>query len=146
MSYDFNQEFDPSFQIFIEGTHRGLPDDTELLEFRMNGPQRRQPSRGYFILVVQLNILVRSYMDDNDFHKIHRNVGLVANWLADNHCIYRYGDGVDDDDTLLGELHLQNRKKSEILQVNHFGQIDPKFRIQEATVEAEYTIHLNEGD
>ena len=146
MSKDFNTVFAADFEIFIEGTHRGLPENTELLEFRLNGPQRRQPSLGYFILLVQINILVRSYMDDDDFHKIRRNVGKVTNWLADNHCIFRYGDGVVDDDTLLGELHLQNRAKSDPVQVNHFGQIDPKYRIEEATVEAEFEIHLNEGD
>jgi hypothetical protein len=150
MGFDFNAAFvadpDVEFEIFIEGTHRGLPSETELLEFRMNGPQRRQPSRGNFILTVEINILVRSYMDDNDFHKMRRNVGKVTNWLAKNHCIFRYGDGAADDQTFLGELHLKNRHKSDVLQVNLFGQIDPKFRIEEATVEAEFEIHLNEGD
>lgn len=147
MSKDFNIKFNVGkFGIFIEGTHRGLPEQTELLEFRMNGPQRRQPSRGCFVLEVQINILVRSFMDDDDFHKMRRNVGEVTTWLADNHCIFRYGDGINDDDTLLGELHLQNRAKSQLVQVNHFGQIDPKFRLEEATVEASFEIHLNEGD
>jgi hypothetical protein len=146
MTKDFNTQFNSEFEIFIEGTHRGLPQDTELLEFRMNGPQRRQPSLGYFILEVQINILVRSYMDDDSFHKIRDAAGKVTNWLADNHCIFRYGDGAADDDSLLGELHLQNRSKSDLIQTNHFGQIDPKFRIEEATVEASFEIHLNEGD
>jgi hypothetical protein len=146
MGFDFNAQFQSDFEIFIEGTHRGLPEDTELLEFRMNGPQRRQPSRGNFILTVQINILVRSYMDDNDFHKMRRNVGKVVNWLCNNHCIFRYGDGVPDDDSFLGELHHKNRHKSDLAQVNLFGQIDPKFRIEEATIEAEFEIHLNEGD
>lgn len=146
MAFNFNEQFKNDFEIFIEGTHRGLPGNTELLEFRMNGPQRRQPSRGYFWLTVQINILIRSYMDDNDFHKIQRNVGKVVNWLANNHCIFRYGDGVDDDQTLLGTLHHKNRAKSDKVQVNHFGQIDPKFRIEEATVEAEFEMYLNEGD
>lgn len=150
MSFDFVQQFtndpDVDFELFIEGTHRGLPEETELLEFRMNGPQRLQPSRGCFVLTVQINILIRSYMDDNDFHKMRRNVGKVVNWLAQNHCIFRYGDGPNDDQTLLGELHLKNRNRSDRMQINHFGQIDPKFRIEEATVEAEFEIHLNEGD
>lgn len=147
MGFDFTQQFGPpNFEVFIEGTHRGLPSNEELLEFRMNGPQRRQPSLGYFILTVQINILVRSYTDDKDFHKIRRNVGTVVNWLANNHCIFRYGDGVDDDQSLLGELHLKNRAKSDPVQVNHFGKIDIKTRIEEATIEAEFEIHLNEGD
>jgi hypothetical protein len=146
MSKDFIVQFSSDFEIFIEGTHRGLPTNTELLEFRMNGPQHRSPSKGYFILTAELNILIRSYMDDDNFHKIYTNAGLVSSWLAQNHCIFRYGDGPDDDDSLLGELHLQNRRKSQLVQVNHFGQIDPKYRIQEATVEAEFEIHLNVGD
>lgn len=146
MTKDFNAQFAADFGIFIEGTHRGLPDNTELLEFRMNGPQRRQPSHRYFVLEVEINILVRSFMDDDSFHKIRDSAGKVTNWLANNHCIFRYGDGVADDDTLLGELHLQNRDKSDLIQTNHFGQIDPKYRLEEATVEASFEIHLNEGE
>jgi hypothetical protein len=150
MSGDFfnalDADPDVSFEIFIEGTHKGLPTQTELLEFRMDGPQTRQPNRGSFVLEFEINILVRSYMDDDDFHKMRRNQGKVVAFLAKNHCIYRYGDGPDDDDTLLGTLQLKNRRKNHPVRVNNFGQIEPQYRIEESTVEALYEIHLKEGD
>jgi hypothetical protein len=138
---------DVDFELFIEGTHKGLPTETELLEFRMDGPQTRQPSRGCFVLEFEINILVRSYMDDVDFHKMRRSCGKVATFLQKNHCIYRYGDGPDDDDeSLLGTLQLKNRRSDEHVRINNFGQIDANVRIEEATVEALFEIHLTEGD
>lgn len=144
MSGNLKSRFEGSFGVFIEGTHRGLPANTELLEFRMDGPTRKQPSRNYFILGVEVNILVRSFMDDRDFHKMRRSCGEVATWLAKNHCIYRYGDGPSDDNTLLGVLQLKNRTFRELVRVNHFGQIDPQYQLEEATVEASFEMYLTE--
>lgn len=146
MSGDFAQQFDTDYQVFVEGTHRGLPDDTELVEFRLDGPHQKQPSKGYFILECEINILCRSYMDDDDFHKMRRLVGKVKSWLGQDHCIYRYGDGLNDDDSLLGTLQLKNRGPRNTVRVNHFGQVDHQYRIEEATVAASFEIHLNEGD
>jgi len=146
MSGDLQTQFGGTYQIFIEGTHRGLPTDTELIEFRMDGPYRRQPSRGCFILRCEINLLIRSYMDDDDFHKMRRLAGQVANWLGQDHCIYRYGDGPNDDQSLLGTLQLKNRAKNDNVLVNHFGQTDPKYRVEEGTVEATFEIHLHQGD
>lgn len=145
LGFDFKTDF-PNYETFIEGTHRGLPSNTELLELRMDGPQRRKPSRGYYILYVEINILVRSFMDDADFHKMRKLTGEVATWLENDFCIYRYGDGVQDDDTLLGTLQLKNRGPKENVRVLHFGQIGPKYQVEEATVQAAFEIHLNEGD
>jgi hypothetical protein len=144
MSGNFKSRFESTFGVFIEGTHRGLPANTELLEFRMDGPMRKQPSRNYFILDIEINLLVRSFMDDTDFHKMRRSCGEVATWLAKNHCIYRYGDGPDDDNSLLGVLQLKNRTFREPVRVNHFGQIDPQYQLEEATVEASFQMHLSE--
>jgi hypothetical protein len=146
MSGDFKTEFETENQIFIEGTHRGLPNDTELLEFRMDGPQRRQAHRGQFVLYVEINILVRSFMDDEDFHKMRRLIGEVATWLGRDRCIYRYGDGSDDDESLLGTLTLKNRKPYENIRVNQFGQIDPQYRIEQATVEASFELCVTEPE
>jgi hypothetical protein len=150
MSGDFvtAMEADPDvdFELFVEGTHKGLPEETELLEYRQDGPQTRQPSHGCFVLEFEINILVRSYLDDDDFHKMRRSCGKVVAFLAKNHCIYRYGDGPSDDDSLLGTLQLKNRRKSDPVRVNNFGQINSTARIEEATVEALFEIHLKEGD
>lgn len=146
MSGDLDSQFNSTYEIFIEGTHRGLPENEELIEFRMDGPWIRQPSRGCFILRVEVNLLLRSYMDDDDFHKMRRLCGAVQSWLGQNHCIYRYGDGIDDDQSLLGTLELKNRKDSEPIRLNQFGQVDPRYRLEEATVEATFEIHLQQGD
>ena len=146
MTKYFEAEFGSTYDTFIEGTHRGLPDGTELIEFRLDGPMRRQVSHGYHILLVEINLLLRSFMDDDDFHKMRQLSGDAATWLGQNFCIYRYGDGIDDDDTLLGTLQLRNRKPLENVRINQFGQIEPQYRIEQATVEASFQIHLYEGD
>jgi hypothetical protein len=144
MSGNFVAEFSPNYSVFVEGTYRELPTGTELLEFRMDGAQLRQPSRSYFILSIEINILVRSFQDDEHFHKMRDTAGKVRDWLAQNHCIHRYGDGSLDDETLLGILQLKNRGKKDFVRVNHFGQIDPKYKLEEATVEASFEMHIDE--
>jgi len=129
-------------QTFVEGTLKERPVDQEYLEFRLDGPRKRQPSKLDLRFEFEINILVRTYMDDKNFHRMRDLCGRVREWLDQNHCIYRYGNGPDDDElSLLGELHLVNRKSFEAVRTNHFGQIDPKYRIEEATVEASYILY-----
>lgn len=143
MSKDFIAAFTPlNTDLFIEGTYRNRPEELELLEFRMDGPQQRQVSRGKFILDIEINILVRSKMDDVDFHKMRSLTGTVRRWLAQDHCIFRYGDGLNDDDTLLGTLGLNNRSPLDRVRTNYFGQIDSKYQIEEATIEGSFTMYL----
>jgi len=143
MSGDCVTQFGSTYPVFIEGTHRGLPTNTELIEFRMDGPDQKQPSRSYFILSCEINILCRSFMDDDDYHKMRRLIGEVKSWLGQDHCIYRYGDGPDDDDSFLGTLQLKNRRSKELVLVNYFGQIDPKYRLEEATVAAAFDLYVD---
>jgi len=143
MSGNFVGEFEADIQVFVEGTGKERPLNEEYLEFRLDGPRKRQPSRIDLRYEFEINILCRVFMDSKNFHRMRNLAGRVRTWLDQNHCIYRYGNGPDDDElSLLGELHLRNRKSFDAIRTNHFGQIDPKYRIEEATVEATFELHL----
>lgn len=143
MSGDFNATFTADTQVFVEGSDRERPVDVEYVEFRMDGPRKRQPSRIDIRYEFEINILVRTYMDSKNFHRMRDLCGRVREWLDKNHCIYRHGTGPDDNPSLLlGELHLVNRRSFEAIRTNNFGQIDPKYRIEESTVEASFVLHI----
>lgn len=148
MTKEFRKNFSPptftlmDVDLFVEGTGREKPDDAQLLEFRMDGPQQRKPSKNKFILEFEINILVRSLMEHGNFHKMRSLLGAVRRWLAQDHCIFRYGSGIVDDDTLLGTLVLQNRSPLDQVRTNYFGQISSEYRIEEATVEGSFKMYL----
>jgi hypothetical protein len=129
--------------IFYEGHKRSAEFlESDLIEFRMDGPYFLLVSRGLWTATIEVNILLQTSIDDNDFHKIHRNVGIVAKAFTDI-IIYRYGEGIDDDDSYLSCLGLmQSDRKRELLSINHFGQIDPSKQLMQATVEGHYKAEL----
>ena len=125
--------------MFYEG-HKRSADlfTTDLLEFRMDGPYFLLLSPNEWSVKVKVNILVQSAIDDDDFHKIHRYVGIVVK-AFEPIVLYQYGD----DDAQFGCLELsQSRREREFLSINHFGQIDTDKQLLQATVEGNYKTTL----
>lgn len=127
---------------FFEGTDKDT-EPQEGAEFRFDGPRLTEWSKGYFEVWVSINILVQTAMNDEDFHQKYRVIGKIINALRQSFSVFRFGDGVDDDDTLVGCMMLIQDKNNR-LQVNHFGQISPSLRLEHATVEAHYHMFLQE--
>lgn len=130
-------------EIFYEGHKRSAEyTESDLIEFRMDGPYFLLLSKGLWSAKIEINILVQAAIDDSDFHKIHRYVGIVAKAYTPI-VVYKYGNSVDDDDTQLGCLDLiQNARNRELLVISHFGQIDPAKQLLQATVEGHYKVEL----
>lgn len=129
--------------LFIEGQHRDTEGLVDFLELRVDGPNFTEVSRGCFHFFVEVNILVQSAMDDSNFHRIHTDVGIAAAALTSSIPVFKYGTGVDDDQSLLGCLRLiQDKRGREKVQVSHFGQIDPVTKLMQATVEGHYEMLL----
>jgi hypothetical protein len=83
-------------------------------------------------------------MAGRDTHRVYRNVGRAVAAFTDNIAIFKLGtDPVIDDGTQLVCMSIMRDKLNE-LRVNHFGQIDPITRIQQATVEAHYEGFITE--
>ncbi len=129
--------------LFIEGQHRDTAALSDYLELRMDGPTLREVSKGCWILRIEVNILVTATFDEADFHKIHRNAGIVQAAFT-SIPVLKFGDGPDDDQSFVGCYKLkQNASTRDFLELNHFGRIDIDVPLVQATVEGHYEMTLN---
>ena len=127
--------------LFIEGQHRDTRKEKELFELRTDGPTLREVSKGCWVLRVEINILVHSTMDDQNYHRIHQNVGIASAAFDKAIAVFKLGknDPDPDDQSFLGCLQLiQNRETQDFLEINHFGQIELKSKIVQASVEGHF--------
>jgi hypothetical protein len=126
---------------YIEGQERNALTG-DLLELRMDGPYQTEINKGYWKLFIEVSMLIQAIKDAKDYHKVHRYAGQVAAAFT-SIPVYKYGDGVDDDQTVLGCLELvQDIGKRERIQINHFGQIEPSTPIIQSSVEGHYELFL----
>ena len=129
--------------LFVEGQYRTLRDAKEFFELRITGPDITETSRNYYYCELILNTLVQATMD-SDAYKIQRYVGKILLAYV-TIPIYRYGTGVNDDDTLLGCLTLkQNINAHDRIRIDYFGQVQSSTELQQATLAAEYFMHLED--
>ena len=131
-----------SIKMFVEGQFRDTNVDKEFFELRIDGPFTRETQKNQWRLVVEINCLVTTTMTDKDFHRPRKHVGSVSTGF--HHCIkvFKFGDGLDDDQTLLGVLHLRGPTDDRVL-TTHFGQIDPQSEIHQTTIEGHYEMELS---
>jgi hypothetical protein len=55
--------------------------------------------------------------------------------------VYKFGTGVDDDDSLLGCLTIR-KSKSESVKLFHFGQINQTDRIRQSVIDGRFELYL----
>lgn len=132
--------------VFFEGDDRDTAKDQDFIEFRMDGPRTKELSHNYTQYDVFVNVLVQSTMNKEDTHKFWRALGQVQALFIKCIPVIKYGDGPDDDGTTqVGTLLLQDSGfNGEQVKTAVFGQVDPIVRVQQATVEANYRMHLSE--
>jgi hypothetical protein len=133
--------FDNDIHFFAEGTYRYTPEYQQYIEFRMDGPSATELSKGYWKLDAEINILW-GYNQDDDFHGPERLKGLIMEAM-DEVCIYRYGDGHCDDQTLVGQLRRVHDKRN-ATRVSDFGQIRQDVRMMQGTIECTYKMFVTE--
>ena len=129
--------------LFIEGQYRnsGAPPK-DFIELRVDGPYITELNKNYYKLTLDVNILVQSQMDDTNYHRIHDDVGKVASMFK-NINLYKFGTALTDTQEHFGCLNLlQDTQRRDRIQINHFGQIDPKVRLMQASIEGHYETHL----
>lgn len=125
-----------SLPIFIEGQTRAPSENNDYIEFRFDGPSMQEVSRNYWSIDVEVNIMIVSFINEEDLHKIHRNIGLVCSFFT---CIpiMRYGD---DRTSLVGIMDTVQEGRERLI-VTNYGQVQSDSRMLQATVEAMY--HFN---
>lgn len=127
---------------YIEGQERNVPAPKDLLELRLDGPYLTEVNKDYWRLYIEVSILIQAIKDDADYHRIHSHSGLVAQAFT-TIPVYKFGVGVDDDQTQLGCLELvQNLGKRERIQINNFGQIEQSTPLLQTSVEGHYEMYL----
>jgi len=144
VSKHLNAAVTTAFPMYIEGQNRNTRDLQNFFEFRMDGPTFKSLTKGSYEAYIEVNLLVQAVLNDKDYHKIHNYVGLCATYLDGTLpiFIYKLGDGVSDDQSFIGCLDLLSGSGGERLVVAHFGIVDPKTRLVQASVEAHYRIDL----
>ena len=142
--YDASVAADPDIKFYIEGQPITIkPDDTEAFEYRQDGPNYTQQTRHEWYIYIEINILIQAAKNDKDFHRMRRLAGIMEAAFAGMIPVYRYGDGPDDDQAQFGCLSLiQDVGKREKIQSSHFGQIDPNYNSEQATIEGHYEMCL----
>ena len=133
--------------ILIEGIDEREADKiraNDHVEFRINGPAVTELSRGYFRLDVDVNLLLTSMMggQTHNAYDIVRQAGVFLQAAAGPISVLKWGDGPEDDETLLGCLTLRTGKRDAV-RVIHFGQISRDDRLRQSAVDARYQLHLS---
>lgn len=110
-------------------------------EIRLDGPHEQQLAGVTWYLEAYANIRVVTMLDDKDFYGEEKNVGIVATAFTNSICVYKYGTGVDDDQSILGTLQLITTGKQAII-ITNWGQILTSINAFQTTVEGHYRMYL----
>jgi hypothetical protein len=128
---------------YVEGNERDLqPGALEYFEFRCDGPYLVEVSKDWWRVNIEINILVCTKRNDKDFHRIHTLCGLLVAAFTSNITIFKYGDSVADDQSILTCLTL-DRNAGENVVVSQLGQLGTDLLEQQAMVEAYYQGYLD---
>jgi hypothetical protein len=112
-------------------------------ELRVNGPFIIEPSRNYYILSVDINVLFTELMDDHkdNAYDLFTWCGAVQTAMDGPINIYRYGSEEGDDSGWVGCL-VTRRGRYDSNRVLHFGQISRVDRIRQSEVDGRFKMEL----
>lgn len=136
-----------TINLFIQGAERNQ-DQAEGAEFSTNGPFFFNPSRGYWIIDIDVNILITVFKNDSDIYKMQRFQGIISKSFASMIPVYKYDNPTDPNAEtleyeLLGCLKLYGGRGDDIVILN-FGEIAPNIRALQSVMSGTYRIELNE--
>ncbi len=122
---------------YVEGQDH--KDEEDSAELRINGPFVNNPSKGYWKIDADINILITATMDQ-DFYRIYKIIDQFLEGFTSIIPVYKYGDSGEQ----LGCLILQTDIQDAII-ISNFGRIEPSLRVQQSTINGIYTIEIMEG-
>lgn len=134
----FNDTIAGTLPMYFEGQSRRTDNEQDYLEFRLDGPYVQELSKDYFKVEFEINILVVSHTNGNDFHKLYRDCGIALNCFKP-FSIFKLGDGIDDTGDYIECATIPRSKdQREAIRVSHFGKIDPVKPVVQSSVEGHY--------
>jgi len=134
----------PAFVEGVEDRTDAVMEASSHVEIAITGPFSREASRGYYILRVGIRVLIQSRMDKSPENRYTPQLiaGLYHEAMDAAIAVYRYGDGPEDDQTLLGCLSPLNGK-NDAIKVHYFGQMGPTDRLRQSMVDCWYEMELS---
>jgi hypothetical protein len=132
----FAQERRQDVPLYIETQERLTSKVPRYLELKIDGPQIVPgATKGEYCVEVGLYILVATTGDEKDVYHLPKLMGIAAQLLNSNICVYKFGDG----DSLLGVLQLNAEPG---IEAHTFGDIKSPSDYYQGAVEAQYTMRL----
>jgi len=136
--------FKGSYQLYIEGDERDTDELKNFAELRTDGPFITRVCKQLMYLDIEVNLLVQSHMDPSDLYAGAKAVGIFARGFTNEISVFRYGNGENDDDSLLGCLTLRTKRNEDTVDIGNFGIIHQDTRITQFTIEGHYRLELKE--
>lgn len=125
--------------MYLEGESRRTENETDFVEFRLDGPYITELSKGYFRVDFEINLLISCQQNRKDFHKLYKDCGVALQCFNEPISIFKLGDGDNDDQTLIDCAILPRSKdQREAVRVSHFGKVDPAKPLLQSSVEGHY--------
>jgi hypothetical protein len=126
--------------LFIEGQYRKQRDMKRLCELRWDGPEFIETAKNQWLGRVTINAHIQVAVEAGDLWTQQRAQGIAGVAFTDIE-IFKYGDGVDDDESSLGCLRLiQDPNRGQAIRIMNFGTTDAD--IQQSAIEADFEIDL----
>ena len=140
-----NAAASPVYKMFIQGQQKTEDDSRQkdFFELRTDGPYiRPKNNRSRLNLEFQVNTLIQSTVDEHSASRPYVDTGKLLTAFV-TIPIYRYGDGNNDDQSLIGCAKVAKQGRLEEIRVNQFGVVDTALGLIQATIEAHYILEVD---
>lgn len=137
---------DNNFKSLVEGLDERtteFQESSERLEIRVNGPFIVEQSHNYWHFEVDVNILIFSHMGGQlpNAYSGTMIAGYMAQGASEPIPVFKYGNGLEDDQSLIGCLTLRRGSK-ESVKVFHFGEINREDRLRQFGVDVNLEMNI----
>ena len=136
---------DNNIPYFVEGIDERDPNSMNQshVEIRVTGPEIKEISNEYYNVEVVINFLLTSLMDmtGSRAYEIINWCGILSDEMNSPIPIYKYGDGAEDDDSLINCLRIR-KNKSDSVKIYHFGQVSKTDRVRQSEIDAVYDMDV----
>lgn len=138
MEAQIKAQLGQKFLVLVAGEpERDIGKNQDWIEIRLDGPTFYPWSSGNFLAMCEINFLISTVINEDNFYRGEKMKGVLANILSSSIQLYKYGDGPNDDQSRFGCLQLEER-----IITHDFGQIEPHVPLRQATVEAVFAAEL----
>jgi len=135
----------PELTYYVEGIDEPESENfqNDSVLFKMDGPIAHQGSGDVEWYTVEIMILLTDIIQltNDNAYDIYTWAGVFqGSMLNDALGIYRFGDGVEDDDSLICCLAPDPSVRNNVRVVS-YGQIDKDLRIKQVSINGRFVLH-----